>query len=102
MGTREFTREQLEEMGVPYAWDAEPGKEAEILHTEQIDSRRWVSIHEVVFRAPDDGRVWSVGYQEGLTEMQDGTDLWFDDDTVTADEMEAVEVTVTEWRKVTA
>ncbi|MFF1625603.1 hypothetical protein [Streptomyces sp. NPDC058272] len=100
MPTRTFTREQLEEMGVPYEWDAEPGKEAEILHTEQVDSRRWVSIHEVVFRAPDDGRVWSVGYQEGLTESQDGTDLWFDDDTVTAVEMDLVEVTVQEWRKV--
>ncbi|MFB7114075.1 hypothetical protein [Streptomyces sp. NPDC056291] len=100
MPTREFTREQLEEIGIPYDWDAEPGKAAEILTTEQIDTRRWVSIHEVVFRTPDDGRVWSVGYQEGLTEVQDGTDLWFGDDVVKADEMEAVEVTVTEWLKV--
>lgn len=97
MPTRTFTREQLDEWDLPGAWaDGAP----EILHREQIDTRRWVSIHELVFRAPDDGKTYSVGYQEGLTELQDYTDPWFYD-TVTGYEVERVEVTVTEWRKVT-
>ncbi|MGW1828864.1 hypothetical protein ACWCO0_09520 [Streptomyces tubercidicus] len=98
MSTRTFTREALEEMGIPYEWDAEPGKAAEILHQEQIDTRRWVSINEVVFLAPDDGRAWSVCYEKGLTESQDDTDLWGDDDEVTATEMESHAVTVVQWR----
>jgi hypothetical protein len=102
MATREFTREQLEEMGVPYEWDAEPGKEAEILRERQTDTRRWVSWHECLFRAPDDGKVYAVEYQQGLTEQQDGTDLWDEEDTVTAVEMESYEITVTEWREVAA
>jgi hypothetical protein len=100
MPERVFTREQLEEMGVPHKWDAEPGKEAEILRDQQTDTRRWVSWHEVLFRAPDDGKVYAVDYQQGLTEQQDGTDLWDDEDTVTAVEMEPYEITVTEWREV--
>lgn len=101
MPTREFTREELETLGIPYSWDAESGKAAERLHEEQVDTRRWVSVHEVVFRAPDDGRVWSVDYVEGLTESQDGTDPWeYEGSTITATEMEPHEVTVTEWRKV--
>lgn len=100
MTARTFTREQLEEMGVPYGWDAEPGKEAEILREQQTDTRRWVSWHEVLFVAPDDGKVYAVDYQQGLTESQDGVDLWDDEDTITAVEMEPYEITVTEWREV--
>lgn len=96
--TRVFTREELETMGIPFSWDAEPGKAAEQLHEEQIDTRRWVSVHEVVFRAPDDGRVWSVCYERGLTESQDDTDPWNYEDTITATETEPHEVTVTVWR----
>lgn len=98
MSTRTFTREALEEMGIPYSWDAEPGKAAERLHEEQVDTGRWVSVHEIVFRAPDDGRAWSVCYEEGLTESQDGTDPWDYDDEITATEMEPHEVTVIQWR----
>jgi hypothetical protein len=96
---RTFTREQLEEMGVPYEWDAEPGKEAEILRERQTDTRRWVSWHEVLFRAPDDGKVYAVDYRRGLTEHQDDTDLWDGEDTITAVEMEPYELIVTEWRE---
>ncbi|MFE5159112.1 hypothetical protein ACFRNT_11370 [Streptomyces sp. NPDC056697] len=96
--TREFTREELEEIGIPYEWDAEPGKAAEQLHEEQVDTRRWVSVHEVVFRAPDDGKAYSVMYEEGLTEQQEDTDPWDYEDTITATEMEPHEVTLTVWR----
>jgi hypothetical protein len=100
--TREFTREELERLGIPYAWDAEPGQAAERLHEEQIDTRRWVSVHEVVFRAPDDGQVWSVTYVKGLTESQDGTDPWgYEGSTISATAMVAHTETVTRWRPAT-
>ncbi|WP_405620300.1 hypothetical protein [Streptomyces sp. NBC_00076] len=97
MATREFTREQLDEWDLPGAWaDDAP----EILHREQVDSKRWASVHELVFRAPDDGKAWRVYYERGLTEHQDDHDPWDYDRTVEADEVERVEVTTTEWRKV--
>lgn len=100
MPIRRFTRDELDEMGLPHGYDGEPGKEATIVQEQQLDTRRWVSVHEVIFRAPDDGKLYAVAYQQGLTESQDDTDPWFYDDTVTADEMEPHEVTVTTYRKV--
>lgn len=99
MATRTFTREQLESWGVPNAYDAD-GTPAKRLYEEQIDTRRWVSVHELVFVAPDDNRTWCVVYEEGLTESQEGTDPWDYEDQITAQEMEQYEVTVTRYRAV--
>lgn len=93
--TRTFTPDQLEEIGVPHDWTA-TGPAAECLHEEQTDTHRWVSIHELVFRAPDDGKTYSVTYQQGLTEHQE-CDRWFDDDQIIATEVEEREVTVKRW-----
>ena len=99
MPTREFTREALEEMGIPYRHTAEPGKAAERLHEEQVDTRRWVSVHEIIFRVPEDRKTYSVTYEEGLTEQQDA-DPWDYESTITAQEMEPYVVPVTKWRAV--
>lgn len=99
MSTRTFTREELEDIGVPYSYDAEPGKAAEHLHEEQVATHRWESVHKIVFRAPDDGKTWCVKYFCGLTEYQD-SDLWNYEDVITATEMEPYEVAVTRYRKV--
>jgi hypothetical protein len=99
MATREFTRDELEALGIPDEWDS--AHPAERLHEEQIDTRRWYSVHEVVFRAPDDGKAWAVSYVQGLTESQDSTDPWeYEGKTIQAIEMEPHEVTVTKWRPV--
>jgi hypothetical protein len=95
--TRTFTREQLEAWDLPGAWaDDAP----EILHREQVDTRRWVSVHRLVFRAPDDGKAYRVHYEEGLTEVQEDTDPWSADCTVDGVEVELHEVTVKQWRAV--
>jgi hypothetical protein len=97
--TRTFTRDQLDALDLPGAWaDDAP----EILHREQVDSRRWVSVHELIFRAPDDGKAYRVQYEQGLTESQDGTDPWNGDRTVEAVEVEqrTRTVEVTEWHPV--
>jgi hypothetical protein len=99
MPTRAFTREQLDALDLPGAWaDDAP----EILHREQVDSRRWVSVHELIFRAPDDGKAYRVHYEQGLTESQDDTDPWNGDRTVEAVEVEqrTRTVEVTEWHPV--
>jgi hypothetical protein len=97
MPERTFTREQLEGWDLPGAWaDDSP----EILHREQVDSRRWVSVHELIFKAPDDGKAYRVYYDQGLTESQDDTDPWNDDSTVRGAEVELREVTVKQWQDV--
>ncbi|MFJ2017226.1 hypothetical protein [Streptomyces nodosus] len=103
---RVFHRAQLEEWGVPFDLPTDPDTVPEgaavELHSEQVGSRRWVSVHELVFRAPDDGKAYRVTYQQGLTEHQDGTDEWDDRDHVVGEEVEQRPATVTEWRRVEA
>lgn len=98
MTDRTFTRTELDAWDLPDAWaDDAP----EILHREQVDTRRWVSVHDLVFRAPDDGKAYRVTYVEGLTEVQEDTDPWGYDDEIDGVEVEARQITVTEWLPVT-
>lgn len=105
MPTRTYTRDQLEELGLPFDCASEknaadyPGAAIE-LHCKQVGTRRWVSVHELVFRAPDDGKAYQVFYERGLTESQDGTDPWSYATEVAATEMEQVTVEVTKWQAV--
>lgn len=97
--TRVITRAQLEEWGLPYetASEGEPNPYgcAVELHREQVDTRRWYSVHRLVFRAPDDKEPWAVTYRQGLTEVQEDTDPWDDAAQVTATRMESYERTIT-------
>lgn len=107
MTTRTFTRDQLDEMGLPHDLVSEEHAakhpEAAIeLHCKQVASRRWVSVHELVFRAPDDGLAYLVRYEQGLTEHQDGTDPWGYGDEVTAVEVEQRPVVLQQWKPVDA
>jgi hypothetical protein len=97
--TRTFTREQLDALGLPDECGVYP-EYAEELHREQVDTRRWVSVHELIFRAPDDGKAWRVTYEKGLTEHQDDHDPWNYDREVTAVEVEQYDQTVKAWRPV--
>jgi hypothetical protein len=100
MKTRVFTRDELEEIGVPFECGGDEGT-AEELYDELYDTTRWHHIYEFVFRAPDDGKAYRVYYQSGATEMQD-TDLWNYENKITAIEVELVEVVTTEWKPVKA
>ena len=101
--TRTFTRQQLDEIGVPFECYADPidGFATE-LHREQVDTRRWVSVHRLVFRAPDDGQAYAVTYQRGLTENQDGTDPWNYDNEIKGVEVEQRPVVTQQWLPVDA
>lgn len=94
---RSFTPDQLAAIGIPNEYDADEGQCAERLHEKQVDTRRWVSVQQLIFRAPDDGKAYSVTYMRGLTEHQDGTDPWNYETEIEATEMEQREVTVTRW-----
>jgi hypothetical protein len=100
---RTFTRDQLAAIGVPEIWTAtDKSNSAEHVHEEQVDSRRWVSVHELVFRAPDDGLTYRVHYEQGLTESQDDTDPWNGADEIEATEVEQRPVVVQQWLPVEA
>lgn len=97
MPIRTFTIEQLDAWDLPGAWaDDSP----EILHREQVETRRWVSVNELIFRAPDDGKTYQVFYEEGLTETQEDTDPWNGDREVKATEVMQQPVTVMQWQPV--
>lgn len=96
MTTRTYTPEQLEEIGVPFDCGAFDGS-AQELYQEQIDTRRWVSVHELVFRAPDDGKAYRVTYEQGLTEHHDGGDPWNYEKNIEAEEVELRTLTVQRW-----
>lgn len=102
--TRTLTRAQLDDWGIPHelaSADApNPHGVAIELDREQIDTRRWYSLHRLTFRAPDDGQPWSVIYRNPLTELQEDLDEWDDAREVTATRMEQYERTVTAWRAV--
>ncbi|MEV3857769.1 hypothetical protein AB0J38_26015 [Streptomyces sp. NPDC050095] len=97
MPTRVFTPEQLDQIGVPFELDGE-GCATE-LGAEQVGSRRWSSIHDITFRAPDDGKAYTVRYQLPLTEHQE-CDVWFDEQQITAVEVEERPKVVTTWEPV--
>ncbi|MDX3759304.1 hypothetical protein [Streptomyces sp. AK02-04a] len=96
MINRTFTREQLEEIGVPF----ELHDDAELAR-DTVNSGRWNKTVRLVFRHPDDGNAYLVRYQVGLTEYQD-CDLWFGDDEITATEVEQRPVVVQQWKPVDA
>lgn len=98
---RKFEVAALQMWGLP--WGMADGR---LIEDEVIDSGRWTEYHQVVFRAPDDDKLWRVGYEVGLTEMQ-GSRPWDEDDThVDADgyvegvHVEPHEVTVVQYRPV--
>lgn len=101
MAIRTFTPAELEEIGVPDELPGPHGPEVEglayELHQEQTDTRRWVSVHSLIFRAPDDGKAYRVYLTRGLTEEQEDTDPWNGDTTVEATEVELRPVTVQRW-----
>lgn len=95
--TRTFTRDELEELGLP-----DDGRT--VIFAEQVDTKRWATVHHCVFRAEDDGPLWRVTYYEPATEMQE-CDTWgygSEPDTITATQVEPYQVEVTKYRPVSS
>lgn len=92
--TRTFTPDELDELEV--AFDGEC-----VVQTRQTSSGRWETHHIAIFRAEDDGLLWQVGYQLPATERQE-CDRWYDENPVTATQVEPYQVEVTKYRPVTA
>lgn len=102
MTTRTFTREQLEEIGVPFELDGDDTCATE-LSDELIGSERWTDVHRLVFRAPDTCDAYQVVYEVGSTEHQDGIDPWHrHGKTIAAVEVELRPVVVQRWTPVDA
>lgn len=89
--TRTFTMEEIDE------WDLPWGSAGMIKSDEIIDHSRWSIWHELVFRAPDDGKLWRLVYEIPATEMQE-CDRW---PNLEAVQVEAVQVITNVYREVT-
>jgi hypothetical protein len=62
MPERIFTRAQMDWIGLPFS----PNGDVEVHRSIEDDSGKWTRWMELVFRAPDDQRMWKVVYEEGL------------------------------------
>lgn len=95
---RTFTRNELEELGVPFA-------NTHVVHDEQCGENRWSTVHKCVFQAEPNGPLWEVTYYLPATELQE-CDLWSyrnhgaKPETVEATQVEAYEVAVIKYRPV--
>lgn len=87
---REFTKDELEAMGLP-----ESAVEDRI-----TGQSRWSTEHTIVFRA-DDGKHYQTFYSVGSTEDQD-EGPWEDEDVIVCEEVHQVEKTVKVWEAVSA
>lgn len=84
--TRLFSRDELEDLDVPYK-----------MVTEEItDQSRWYTYHTGVFRDPETELYYEIDWQEGSTEMQE-CDTWNDEDEVLATQVEYKEVLEWKW-----
>jgi hypothetical protein len=104
MPERIFNKETMLELLYcrPNEGFTENGIEYMVIQKEQIDTRRWVSSHELTFQIIENEKIsyWLTTYERGLTEQQD-TQPW-DDDEVSAFEAEKVtrSITVTEYNQI--
>jgi hypothetical protein len=102
MTVRHFTREQLEEIGVPFELDGDDTCASE-LSNRLVGSERWTHVHELVFRHPETGDAYRVIYEVGSTEHQDDIDPWHrHGKTIAALEVEQRPVVVQQWKPVGA
>jgi hypothetical protein len=100
--TRHLTRQQLEEIGVPFELDGNDTCATE-LSDKLVGSERWTEVHRLVFRAPDTGDAYQVDYEVGSTEHQDGIDPWHrHGKTIPAVEVEQRPVVTQQWRPIDA
>lgn len=88
MTSRNFTRPELEELGVPY--------EA-MIQFNIADQGRWETYYEGVFLYPDNGKHYRIGWIQGSTEHQDDTDPFGDAEIVKGTEVELKPVTELQW-----
>lgn len=75
-------------------WDLPYGADGvEVISDDISDTSRWSEHHTLIFRAPDDGKVYEVWYSKGLTEYQDESP-WEYDSEVEGTEMVKKTVTI--------
>ena len=69
-----------------------------MVHNEQVGSRRWVSVHELVIQKTGTNEFYTASYERGLTEMQDQAPFEYDGDVIQFSRVYPHEVTTIEYR----
>lgn len=76
--------------------DAGAMETAKIISDEQVDTRRWESVHRIIFEL--DGRHYQTHVRRPLTECQVTENCGYHGDEQECPEVERYEKTVTDWR----
>lgn len=94
MPSKGFNREDLKEM---LFGDA---PNIELVEDEIEETTRWSVLHSVVFKDLETGKFYGTGYSVGATEYQDEAPFEYEPDVVDCEEVEPVEVTVIQYKRV--
>jgi len=74
------------------------GLNFKVINKEQIDSGRWTSDHELIFRDSSSGMFWCFIYECPLTEIQDVERV--NSETINLCQVEPYKATITKYRRV--
>lgn len=102
MPTRIFTVAELTALGVPPDTHDDLMVSDHLIADEFVTTLKYSAQRRVIFRAPDDGKTYAVGYEGRLDvgdfEYGDGPSGYgWHGDTVEGVEVEEEEITVTQW-----
>ncbi|RYJ26445.1 hypothetical protein CU044_3738 [Streptomyces sp. L-9-10] len=103
MPTRQFTRNELSNIGVPPEDPEYIEYDDDLLADEPVSTLKYTALRRCVFRAPDDGRTYAVEYEAQLDvgDYEVGEyspdDHGWHGDIVEGVEVEGREVLVTRW-----
>ena len=75
-------------------------EEYEAIKIKVIDTDRWTIQYEVIFMGIKTGKYYRTFWSRGATEMQEERPYDYETGEIECDEVESVEVTIKQWRKV--
>jgi hypothetical protein len=103
MPTRHFTHNELAALGVPPDDPDDIEFDEHVLSDQQVSILKYTALRSCVFRAPDDGKTYAVGYEAPIDVGDYEVGAGMPDNngwrtaTVEGLEVEEREVTVTQW-----
>jgi hypothetical protein len=86
-----YTKKQMQDM---VCGDSDDLVEIE---SSVIDTTRWATVHEVIFKDINTGKHYESYFNRGATEMQDERPYEYDNDIIEVQEVEHKEVTAMKW-----
>ena len=85
-----FKKQDLQNL----VWDDHDNTVFEVIEDEQVDTTRWSTMHEMVFKFKYNGLFYATNYSQGATECQDERPYEDEDDEIECYQVVPTEVKV--------